>query len=134
MMTHEGGGRTKKKKTWEIEHTVEWLHTRQIDLPAHVLTIDFSKIGNKERILAAGLTLIRINAFNVRLQCVRDHRLGQETGVRVGLGEAALLGRHLYRRRRGRDVRGEFHCGTLGLDRLVLVERRDLGDGPLGGL
>jgi len=96
--------------------TVEGLDARQVDLPTHVLSVNLAEVGNEEGILSASLAHIGIDAFDVSLKGVADHALSQGPGGRIGLAEAALLGRQLRGYGGGAQSDWSHVCRAAGFD------------------
>jgi len=88
----KGGEEAKDLRVWIALDRIVWLDTRQIELPAQMLAIDFAQISYKEGILIADFAVLRINISNTLCESLPNQlvraRLLDHAMMEVGIGES----------------------------------------------
>lgn len=60
-----------------------WLDALQVLLPAQMLAVHVTHVGNEEGIFVASLTGVFVNVLYALLQCATNHLLGEKCSVGV---------------------------------------------------
>lgn len=66
-------------------HTIEGLDTRQVELPAEMLSIDLAEVRHKEGVLVSGLAELIVDALDALAEGLADQLLGETQVLMVAM-------------------------------------------------